>query len=409
MTCLFRESCLCLLAVALAVLGWVASAAGQTTAPEAGQGDSRPGLRSERLVVVLLHSVDRPDERTRALGRSLAEGLGDADSVVAVILGSQEQGDDHFHARFEALRAAWGDTSPTAVVADGANAFAFIRKYREDLFTDAPVFYCGMAAPPPEYLLQCGECAGLPEVEDPAATVDLILRLRPQTRLVVGIVDGSPGGSSRMRAVREAMAEAVTEIAAEKAADTMDREPARILFPGHEPGDDEGLTLVGLRGAAHGVPASGGAALFLGYRTDPQGKAVDEAQAVSMLAARSAGPVFALSDRYLGVGVACAVTVPASDLGHALAGLVLRATAGEPVREMLPEPLAPRPVIDMATLARYGVPAHRLPENALVLNEVIRPDETAEALPAGLGVAALVVAGLAGLYQLLRRLASRRD
>lgn len=399
MTCRLWKSRLRLLAVVIALLAWAGVAPGQATAPGAGQNDEPPEAVDGRPMVVLLHGADRPDERTRALARSLADGLGDPDSVVAVLLGSQERGDDHFHARFEALRGAWGDGSPTAVVADGESAFAFMRKYRDNLFASAPVFYCGMAAPPPEYLFQCGECTGLPEAEDPAAALDLIFRLRPQTRLVVGIADGSSESVARMRAVRESM----------ELMDAASRGDTRIIFPGHEPGDDGGLTLAGLRGAAHGVPPSGGVALFLGYARDPRGNPVDESQAVAMLAARSAGPVFALSDRHLGAGVACAATVPASDLGHSLAGLVLRAAAGEAVGEMLPEPLAARPVIDMATLARYGVPAHRLPENALVLNEVFRPDETAEALPAGLGVAALVVAGLAGLYLLLRRLAFRRD
>jgi len=369
----------------------------------AGQEAPPAGARTEgiaRPVAVLLHGVDVPDERTRELGRALARGLGDPDSVVAVILGSPERGDDHFHTRFEALRAAWGNDSPVAVVADGESAFAFVRKYREELFAGAPVFYCGMPAPAPEYLLQCGECTGLSEEEDVAAVVELIFRLRPRTRLVVGIADGSPGAARQMLAARAAMAEAAAD-------ETDETARARMIFPGHEPGDDQGLTLAGLRGAAHGVPASGGAALFLGFAGDARGEPVDEAEAVTMFAARSAGPVFALSDRHLGSGVACAVTVPARDLGHALAGLIRRAEAGEPVSEMLPEPLAPRPVIDMAALARYGVLTGSLPDNALVLNEVERPDEAAEALPAGLGVAALAVAGLAGLYLLLRRLASR--
>ncbi|MUM77640.1 hypothetical protein GKC30_08345 [Pseudodesulfovibrio sp. F-1] len=359
-----------------------------------------PTKGSGRPTAVLLHGVDAPDGRTRELGSALALGLGDPDSVMAVILGSPERGDDHFHARFEALRTAWGDDSPVAVVADGESAFAFVRKYREDLFAQASVFYCGMSAPAPEYLLQCGDCTGLAEAEDVAATVELLFRLRPRTRLVVGIADGSAEAAQRMLAAKAAMTEAQTVDAYETAR-------AGMIFPGHEPGDDQGLTLAGLRGAAHGVPASGGAVLFLGFASDAQGEPVDEAEAVAMFAARSAGPVFGLTERHLGAGVACVVTVPARDLGHALAGLILRAQAGEPVREMLPEPLSPRPVIDMATLARFGVQAANLPQNALVLNEVDRPDETAEALPVGLGMATLAVAGLAGLYLLLRRLASR--
>lgn len=342
--------------------------------------------------VVLLHGVDAADARTRALARGLADGLGGRGTVTAVLLGSQRQGDEHFHARYQALHAAWGNASPTAVIADGEAAFAFVRKYRDALFADAPVIYCGMPAPDPEYLRQCGDCAGLPSPADhtgtAAATLRLAFDLRPQTRLVVGIMDGSPETVELRRAAEAAMEP------------YLDR--ARIVFPGHEPGDEGGLTLAGLRGAAHGVPGGSGVALFMGFSRDARGNPVDEAEAVAMLASRSGGPVLALSDRYVGTGAACAVTVPGHDLGAALAGLVLRAAAGEPVREMLPEPLAPRPVLDLTALARFGIPAQRLPGDALTVNDVVRPDEPAEVLPAGAGVAAASVAGLVTIYLLAR-------
>lgn len=359
-----------------------------------------------RLSVVMLHGVDRTDARTRAMTQGLTEALSGRGDIVSLALGAQARGDEHFHSRFEALRPAWGRTAPTAVIADGEAAFAFVRKYRDDLFAYAPVIYCGMAAPDPEYLRQCGDCTGLPETPDAAAAVDLLFRLRPDTGLVVGIMDGSPESAALRQATELAVAQAVSAGLSH----------AQVVFPGHEPGDDAGLTLRSLRGVASSIPATG-AALFLGFASDAQGRAVNQdgdsiqIAAVRLLASRSNGPVFALSDRWMepGTGIAAAMTVPGRDLGAALGGLVLRIAAGEPAREMLPERLPARAVADLTVLARFGVPAGRLPADALTLNPAPVPDDPAGATPTGSLALAVGLAVLAWVWLRLRRRAARKD
>ncbi|MBU4192396.1 MAG: hypothetical protein KKD85_08775 [Proteobacteria bacterium] len=354
------------------------------------------------MSVVLLHGVDRDDARTRAMAQGLAEALSWRGDIVSIVLGSQARGDEHFHARFEALRPAWGHAAPTVVIADGEASFAFVRKYRDDLFAYAPVLYCGMDTPDPEYLRQCGDCTGLPETPDVAAAVDLLFRLRPDTRLVVGIMDGSPGSLALSLATERAVAQAVSA----------GQKHVQVVFPGHEPGDEAGLTLRSLRGVASSIPANG-AALFLGFANDAQGRAVDQDEAVRILAGRSSGPVFALSDRWMepgtSQGIAAAVSVPGRDLGAALGGLVLRIAAGEPAREMLPERLSARAVLDLTVLARFGVPADRLPADALTLNPVLAPDDPAGATPTGTLALAAVLGALAWAWLLLRRRAARKD
>jgi hypothetical protein len=355
-----------------------------------------------RLSVVLLHGVERADARTRAMAQGLAETLSGRGDIVSITLGSQARGDEHFHARFAALRPAWGRTAPTAVIADGEASFAFVRKYRDDLFAYAPVIYCGMAAPDPEYLRQCGDCTGLPETPDAAAAVDLLFRLRPDTGLVVGIMDGSPGSAALRQATERAVVQAVNA----------GRSHAQVVFPGHEPGDEAGLTLRSLRGVASSIPANG-AALFLGFASDAQGRTINQDEAVRLLAERSSGPVFALSDRWLepgtGQGIAAAVAVPGRDLGAALGGLVLRIAAGEPAREMLPERLSARAVADLTVLARFGVPADRLPADALILNPAPVPDDPAGATPTGFLALTVGLAALAWAWLRLRRRAARKD
>jgi hypothetical protein len=350
--------------------------------------------RANAAEVVLLHSTDRDDARTRALARGLADALTGRAAVVPVLLGRRERGDDYFDSRFETLRRKFGERSPAVVVADGQAAFAFVRKYREDLFVGSPVIYCSMPAPDPQYLRQCGDCTGLPETADPAATLKLLFTLRPQTGLIVGIMDDSPETDTLRRVSEEAM----------EAIRVQGLGQARMLFPGHEPGDDAGLDMARLRAVA----SRAGAVLFLGFPDLEGEEAGNEGEAVRQLVSRSVGPVFAASDRWMGSGVAGGVMVPGRELGAAVGALVLRIMAGEPAGEMLPEPVTPRPVVDMTVLARFGVARELIPADAMVLNEPNRPQEPAGAVSTGF--AALALAGaLAGVYLLLRRRAGRKD
>jgi hypothetical protein len=361
--------------------------------------------RANAAEVVLLHSTDRDDARTRALARGLADALTGRAAVVPVLLGRRERGDDFFDSRFETLRREFGAASPAAVVADGEAAFAFVRKYREDIFVGSPVIYCSMPAPDPQYLRQCGDCTGLPETADPAATLKLLFTLRPQTGLVVGIMDDSPGTDALRRASETAMeTDMETDM---KALGEQRPGQARMLFPGHEPGDDAGLDMAQLRAVAASVPRAG-AVLFLGFPDLDGERAGNEDEAVRQLVDRSVGPVFTVSDRWMGSGVAGGAMVPGHALGAAIGVLVLRIMDGEPAGEMLPEPVMPRPVVDMAVLARFGVARELVPADALVLNEPSRPQEPAGAAPTGF--AALALAGAFGAaYLLLRRRAGRRD
>lgn len=333
--------------------------------------------------VVLLHSAAQPDGWTQGVARGLCP-TGSADCrVTELFLGPASRGDDFFEDLYERFCPDWCGVSPLAVVADGESAFAFVRKFREDLFGVAPVVYLGMPRPEERLISQCGACSGVPLTLDVRATVDLLFRLRPETGTVVGIMDGSPA-SVRLKARVEAAMEAY-------------QDRAQVVFPGHEPGDGGGLDMADLATVASSVPRSG-AVLYLGFMQDKTGGEVDEAQGVRLLAERSAAPVYVLTDRWLGTGVLGGVLACAEDQGRGAARLVTRLANDS----LQPPPVSEsaRVVIDLTVLARFGVPADLLPADALKVNPPPYPDGTFGIVPTGVGV---LFAGLAVLVWLLFR------
>ena len=238
--------------------------------------------------LVVLHSSRGEDGWTRAVAASVCPADAPDCRVSELFLGPAWLGDDFFEDCYDRFSPAWGSRRPDAVIADGESAFAFVRKYREELFGGAPVVWMGMARPDPALAAQCGACAGVPLEPDVRGTVDLVFRLRPETSLVVGIMDGSPE-SLRLKALAEAAM-----------APYLDR--AQVVFPGYEPGDDQGLAMDGPAAVASSVPRSG-AVLFLGFERDRTGAEADEAGLVRTVAERSEGPVYVLADRWPGSGV----------------------------------------------------------------------------------------------------------
>ncbi len=336
----------------------------------------------------MLHSTDTATPWTDSLQLGLTAELGNDSRSIQVYLGSPDKDEDHFDMRFEEIRNQFGEAAPFAVITDGEAAFAFMRKYREDLFSDVPVIFCGIDRPTPEYLRQCGKCTGIPMSLHVRETVELIFRLHPQTGTVVGIMDGSPESMELKRSAEAAMEP------------YLDR--ASILFPGHEPGDDAGLDMSLIDTVANSVPRRG-AVLFLGFRRDNSGEEIDEGSVVKLLTEKSAAPVFGLTDQWMGTGMLGGVMVQGQAQGVATARIIRRIAAGESIREMLPETVLATPVIDLTVLTRFGVQTDRLPPNTLYLNAPLRPDEPTGVTSTGLAATLVGFLTIAACILLFRK------
>jgi len=346
--------------------------------------------------IVLLHSLSAPSGWTESLERGLVHELGDAERVAQVYLGTAMDGDEHFNAQLEKLVAEWGDAIPSAVVTDGPVAFAFMRKYREEIFVTSPVIYCGMPRPEPELLRQCGECNGIPLAFDPQGTVGFIFALRPKTATVVGIMDGSPESRALKLNVEAAMESYQGH--------------AQVLFPGYEPGDSTGLDMEALASVASSVPRLG-AVLFLGFAVDNKGNRVDEASALRMVVNKSVAPVFCLSDQWLAEGALGGVLASGYAQGQDVGRMVKGVLSGEAVREMLAEASGPKPTVDLTVLARFGIPVSQLSAGTVTVNAPARPDQPEEVVPTGV-VAGISLVGLVvfiGFFIVFRRRAGRKD
>lgn len=339
-------------------------------------------ISGEPLEVILLHSESSPTEWTKSFASGLEEGLESIAEVHQEFLGQEDMDEDDFDTVFHQLLQA--HRRPLAVVTDGRIAFAFARKYGQELFPDAPVIFCSIPRPAPYILSSCKNCTGLPVEYSIQAVVDLIFNLRPETQTVVGIADGTTQGKARMEAVTKAMCP------------YMDR--AQLIFPGHETGDEAGLDLDGLSTVLSSIP-SRGVTLFLGFSEDREGEPVLDESMAATLKTRISSPTFVLDDAFMGTGIVGGLMISGKTVGLDAARLVDRILHGANVQEMLPQPVHSELILDGKALARFGISA---PDKATIVNppEVVAEAENAiPANAAGWGVGIILCVGLFFLFR----------
>ncbi|WP_148266981.1 hypothetical protein [Pseudodesulfovibrio mercurii] len=334
--------------------------------------------------VLLLHSGAGPTPWNQRLASGFIEGLGSAASVRQAFLSAEGTDEDAFDAAYDRLAGTLAGAAPDVVVAEGAAAFAFARKFA-NLFPDAPVIYCAMARPDPADLSECGNCTGVAMTSAVRRSVALIFAMRPETRLLVAIADRTQESARLMDRVNEAM--------------RLFDDRAQVLFPGFEPGDDNGLDLKTLGDTLASVPSTG-VVLFLGFSEDRDGNPVTDEAVAALIRERAAAPVYLLGDEVFGSGAVGGWMTSAKAVGADAARVVRRALDGEDVRELLPPPTRPVLRFDGTALARFGL---RAPDKAEVVNP---PAGTVEERPVVPVTGLIWVVGLAAavvLIALLRR------
>lgn len=331
-------------------------------------------------VVLFVHSAGEPSQWTESITAGLTTEFKGNVEVRQEFLGHAGRDEDSLHAVFEACRDRY-PTPPAAIVSTGSLATGFLEKYREDLFPNVPAILTGRFTSRP----RMGGGVVLPLEFDAGKSLELLFSLRPDARIVVGIIDGTPTGQARKAALEHAMSRMQTK--------------ARLLFPGYEPGNDQGLDLDALEAVIAAVPADG-VAILAHFTEDRYGNPVTDNDLVGLFVRRSVSPIVVLSDALLGSGVVGGVLVPGASVGREAAKLIMRIQAGERADEMLPEPVPAKVVLDGTALARFGM---RVPSGATVVNalEMKRESDEINAIPLPWAVFGLAV--FVGAFVFMRR------
>ena len=300
--------------------------------------------------VLLLQSLDRGnmivDRFTGNLRVDLDRRAERPVNVVQVVVGPTGFVGASEQAMVDFIRSAYvGRPRPDLIVSVAGPAAVFARKYRQQLFPDAPLLF---AAPDQRYL----QGAPLGEKETAVASandfpglVDDILQLLPDTSQVFMVVGSGEIGKFWHQELNQ----------------PFERFRDRLTFIW-----SDNLSLAEILRRCASLPHNS-AIIYLMFGTDAAGAAYADERVLADLHAEANAPLFAAMSVYLGSGIIGGRLLSIDDLSHDSASVAIRLLNGASPGDIRIPPRPPgQPIFDWRELKRWGIPESRLPSGSVV-------------------------------------------
>ncbi len=248
-------------------------------------------------------------------------------------------------AQTDLLKRKYAGRKVDVVVAGLASGLDFVLAHRADLFPGAPVVYVAVEERELAARTLPPDVVGVPVRRDVAATLDLALRLHPDTRRVAVVAGAAPYDQFWEAEARRAFAPYAGRLEFEYLS---------------------GLPMGDLLARVAALPA-GSVIYYLHVFQDGAGRSFIPAEALEQVAARATAPVYGHVDTYVGRGAVGGRVFGFGAEGENAARLVLRLLGGERPERLPPtNPDANTTLIDWRQLRRWGVAEADLPAGAEV-------------------------------------------
>jgi PAS domain S-box-containing protein len=304
--------------------------------------------------VLVLHSYYKgyrwTDDESRGIDSVLIPALGASNLYIEYMdtkrffgPGSVEQFPDVYRRKFISHHF-------DAIVATDNNAFDFLREYRDRLFPNTPVVFCGVNYFKQEDLRGHRLFTGVSEEADVKDTLDLALRLHP--------------GTSHIYVVNE-----MTETG-----QTVHDEVVRLM-PTYAGRVDftflEDYSMPDLLAALRALPANS-LVFYSFFSHDKTGRFFEYDQSAAAIASAAKVPVYGAWDFNLGYGIVGGKLISGFYQGVTAGKIALRVLRGEnpdsiPVVRFSDD-RPNRYMFDYAQLRRFGIPVAALPADSVIEN-----------------------------------------
>ncbi|MBL3540131.1 ABC transporter substrate binding protein [Aminivibrio sp.] len=248
----------------------------------------------------------------------------------------------------EYFRTKYAGKRPDILLCSDDDALVFLLRHGRELFPGVPIVFCGLNTP--GFIDSGGDAqvTGVFEEMDIPGTVELILRLFPQTRNLALVSDLSISGMGAVSLARKAMAP------------FLDRLKVVDLF---------GLSGEELRDELSMLPPDT-AVLLLVYFQDDAGEYYSPARSVAIVKSAGPFPVFGLWSMMVEGGALGGSVLVAEHHGALAAEMAVRILQGTSPSEI--PPVTDRhliPVFNYGEMVRFGISRFDIPAGSVLLSE----------------------------------------
>jgi signal transduction histidine kinase len=308
-----------------------------------GGGEARP-----RILTVFDEDKDFPGLAVinRSLRETFRTELADGVEFYSESLNLSQFGHPgHDEALRDHFQRKYAGTRPDLIVAVMGPSLDFLLRHGEALFPGVPIVFCGVDAAEMTGLTLRQNVTGTLVRRAYAPTLDIALRLQPDTRHVFVV-----GGVSAFDRQLQALAR-------------------RDLAPFGSRVTISYLTTLSMRdllGRMAALPPHS-VVLYLTMLADGAGRAFIPHEALGLITAAANAPVYVSVDQYLGRGAVGGHVYSLDAHGRHAARLGLRILRGEQPADIAPvEPPSHSNVFDWRQLQRWGLDEARLPPDSVV-------------------------------------------
>lgn len=309
-------------------------------------------LPSHAENILILHSYHRgfpwTDSINVGMESVLRQEVPDAELFVEN-MDTKRQNPRKVFARFKTFLAQkYADTTFDIILCSDDNALDFLLVHRDTLFPGIPVVFCGINDLTRFHLDGHHDITGVVETIAAVETLDLALKLHPDTFTVAVVNDVTETGKNNLSILRRIMP------------DYQDR----IGFI-----ELDGLPAVRLATALSKLPPRC-IILNLSYFRDPDGQFLSVSQSNALLTDNRKVPVYSLWDFMVGDGAVGGRVVSGRRQGETAGQLAVRILRGENPDKILPITQSPTLyMFDHNALQRFGIDRRQLPMDSVILND----------------------------------------
>lgn len=246
------------------------------------------------------------------------------------------------------LKQKYADRPIDVVVANSDKSLEFLLNYRADLFPNATIVFIATRRPAPAQLATAGAITGMLNLSGYQKTVDLALRLHPETRHVY-VISGTLEKDDKFEAAaREQLRELESRVAITYLTD----------LPVHE-----------LIARAKTLPEHSVVLYVWQQSQDAAGSILETQDVFASIVPPTRVPIYTLTPMLIrnGAGAVGGYVDTADDMGTRAAALALRIANGARAQDIPVERVPGIPTFDWRQLKRWGIGEERLPADAVVL------------------------------------------
>ena len=301
--------------------------------------------------VLILHSYYKgykwTDDEHKGIESVLGPKIGNNNLYVEYMDTKKIYGALYSQRLLEVYKLKYKNFKFDTIIATDNNAFEFLLKYREILFVDTPVVFCGVNFFDKSDLKEVKKFTGVNEENDFVLNIELILKLHPKTKHIIFINEWTTTG----RAVHGAFLKVMPQFNKDIEFMLLEDVPLEYIIDMVNKNDEDS------------------AILYTAFSKDKSGQIFEYNESLKLIAKNATIPIYTPYEFNLGLGVVGGLMISGYDQGEVAAQIVLRILQGETIENIPVKMVTPkRYIFDYEQMQKFSIGKSDLPEGTYLIN-----------------------------------------